>query len=181
MGIGDIVAQPNNGCPTSARCGQLHLQDLANAGIGAPVQPPVGCEDPADPNCQFKYAGCNPGNLLLATYTAAAPDVGTPFSVDTRNADAQAELVSTLTGLLVNVISCTVEMDAVVTGNPALGIVTVGGNPVPYDNADGWVLDMATKYNVTLQGAACETFRGGAALDIKFPCDVMGNPIAEPR
>jgi hypothetical protein len=180
MGIGDIVAQPNNGCPTSGRCGALHLQDLANAGIGAPVQPPPGCEDPADPNCQFKYAGCNPGNLLLATYTAAAPDVGVPFSVDTRNADAQTELVSTLTGLLANVISCTVEMDAVVVGNPASGIVTVGGSNVAYDDPDGWVLDMETKYIVTLQGAACEAFRGGGALDIKFPC-VMDIPIVEPR
>jgi hypothetical protein len=182
MGIGDIVAQPNSGCPTSGRCGPLHLQDLANAGIGAPVQPPVGCEDPADPGCQFKYAGCNPNNLLLATYTPAAPDVGTPFSVDTRTEDATAQLVSTLTGLLANVISCTVEMDAIVTGNPAEGTVTVGGTPVTYDDANGWVLDMTTRYNVTLQGAACETFKGGAELHIAFPCDpVTMEPIAEPR
>jgi hypothetical protein len=182
MGIGDIVAQPNNGCAASARCGALHLQDLANAGIGAPVQAPPGCEDPADPGCQFKYEQCNQGQTLKATYAADAPDVGVPFSVDTRNADAQAELVSTLTGLLANVISCTVEMDAVVTGNPALGMVTVGGNAVTYDDPDGWVLDLMTRYTVTLQGAACETFKGGAALDIKFPCDpVTMEPIAEPR
>jgi hypothetical protein len=181
MGIGDIVAQPNNGCASSARCGTVHLQDMANAGVGAPVQAPPGCENPADPGCQFKYESCNQGQTLKATYAASAPDVGVPFAVDTRNADAQAELVSALTGLLNNVISCTVEMDAVVTGDPGLGIVTVGGAPVSYDDPDGWVLDMATRYNVTLQGAACETFRGGAPLDIKFPCDIMGNPIAEPR
>jgi hypothetical protein len=182
MGIGDIVAQPNNGCPTSGRCGGLHLQDLANAGIGSPVQPPPGCDDPADPNCQFKYAGCNPNNLLLATYTPAAADVGVPFSVDTRNADAQAELVSALNGLLANVISCTVEMDAIVTGDPALGTVEVGGAPVGYNDTNGWVLDMNTRYNVTLQGTACETFKGGAELHIAFPCDpVTMKPIAEPR
>jgi hypothetical protein len=84
-------------------------------------------------------------------------------------------------GLLANVISCTVEMDARVTGNPALGTVTVGGNPVTYSDPNGWALDMATLYNVTLQGAACETFKAGAELHISFPCDPSGNPIAVRR
>jgi hypothetical protein len=181
MGIGDIVAQPNAGCPTSARCGQLHLQDLANAGVGAPVQPTPGCDDPLASGCTFKHEQCNIGQTLKATYTPDSPPVGTPFSVDTRNADATTELVSTLTGLLANVISCTVEMDARVTGNPALGTVTVGGNPVTYGDIDGWALDMTTLYNVTLQGAACETFKGGAELHIAFPCDPSGNPIAVRR
>jgi hypothetical protein len=181
MGIGDIVAQPNAGCPTAARCGQLHLQDLANAGVGAPVQPTPGCDDPTASGCTFKHESCNQDQTLKATYTPAAPDVGTPFSVDTRNADATAELVSTLNGLLANVISCTVEMDAIVAGNPALGTVTVGGTPVAYGDANGWSLDMVTKYNVTLEGAACETFKGGAELHISFPCDPSGNPIAVRR
>jgi hypothetical protein len=171
LGVGDIVAQPNNGCPTSARCGVQHLQDMANAGVGAPVHPPSET---------FVYESCNQGELL-ATYTADAPAVGTPFTVDTRNEDAKAELISTLTGLLANVISCTVEMDARVTGDPALGMVSVGGSPVAYGGADGWSLDMATLYNVTLQGAACETFKAGATLDIQFPCDPSGKPIAVRR
>lgn len=171
MGVGDVVTNPNAGCPTSARCGVQHLQDMANAGVGAPVQPP-----PAT----FVYEQCNQGELL-ATYTADAPDVGTPFAVDTRNQDAKDELISTLTGLLANVISCTVEMDARVTGDPALGTVSVGGTPVAYGGADGWSLDMATLYNVTLQGSACETFKAGATLDIQFPCDPSGKPIAVRR
>lgn len=171
LGVGDIVAQPNNGCPTSARCGVDHLQDMANAGVGAAVQPPSET---------FVYESCNQGELL-ATYTADAPDVGTPFTVDTRNEDAKAELVSTLTGLLANVISCTVEMDARVTGDPALGSVSIGGSPIAYGGPDGWSLDMATLYNVTLQGAACETFKAGATLDIQFPCDPSGKPIAVRR
>jgi hypothetical protein len=181
MGIGDIVAQPNNGCPTSARCGQLHLQDLANAGVGAGVQPTPGCDDPLASGCQFKHEQCNVGGTLKALYTPESPPVGTPFSVDTRNADATTQLVSTLTELLTNVISCTVEMDAKVTGNPALGTVTVGGTPVTYADPDGWTLDMTTLYNVTLQGAACETFKSGAVLNIEFPCDPSGNPIAVRR
>jgi len=182
MGIGDIVAQPNAGCPSSARCGRDHLQDLANAGIGEGVRPTASCDpDATADGCQFKYESCNLNQTLTATYTSMAPDVGTPFQVDTRNADATTQIVSALTGLLNNVISCTVEMDAVVTGDPALGIVTVGGSPVGYNDPNGWTLDMTTKYNVTLTGTACDTFKGGAALDIQFPCDVMGNPVAEPR
>jgi hypothetical protein len=180
LGVGDIVVNGNNGCAQSARCGVLHLQDMANAGVGAQVQAPDGCVNVDDPGCGFKYEACN-DNTLLASYVETAPEVGTAYTVDTTDSSAPETLVTTLTGLLNNVISCTVEMDAVVTGDPALGIVTVGGNPVSYNTPDGWVLDMDTKYNVTLQGAACETFKGGAALDIQFPCDVMGNPIAEPR
>jgi hypothetical protein len=182
LGIGDIVAQPNAGCPSSARCGRDHLQDLANAGVGAPVQPTSTCDpDWQASGCQFKHEACNVGQLLTATYTSMAPDAGTPFQVDTRNADATAQIVSTLTGLLANVISCTVEMDAVVTGDPALGTVTVGGTPVSYADPNGWSLDMATRYSVTLEGAACETFKDGAELHIAFPCDPDGNPIAVRR
>ena len=60
FGIGDIVAQPNAGCSTNARCGSMHLQDMANAGLGLPVQaPPDG----------FKYEPCNIGQVLNATYS----------------------------------------------------------------------------------------------------------------
>jgi hypothetical protein len=188
LGIGDIVAQPNNGCPTSARCGLSHLQDMANAGVGAPVVPPPTCDDPSSPDCQYKYAGCNPGQLLTATYTPAAPDVGIPFTVDTRNANAQTELATTLTGLLSTVVSCTFDMNAYVTGDPTNSEVLLNGAPLAYgDTAAGWTLE-ANKYQVTLQGTACETFKsasmGGGQVDVSitFFCDpVTGAPIAEPR
>ncbi len=181
LGVGDIVVNGNSGCATSARCGLLHLQDMANAGVGADVQAPPGCVDPSDPGCGFKYEACN-NNTLLSSYVETAPAVGTAYTVDTTAGNAPDTLVTTLTGLLNNVISCTVELDAVVTGNPALGMVTVGGSPVAYNDPDGWMLDMTTLYDVTLTGAACATFKSGAPLDIKFPCDPLtGKPVAEPR
>jgi len=180
LGVGDIVVNGNNGCADSARCGAEHLQDIANAGVGAAVQAPDGCVDVTSPDCRFKYEQCN-NNTLMSAYVETAPNVGTPYTVDTTSANAPQTLVTTLTGLLSNVISCTVEMDAVVTGNPALGMVTVGGSPVAYNDPNGWTLDLTTKYTVTLTGTACDTFKGGATLDIQFPCDVEGNPIAEPR
>jgi hypothetical protein len=182
LGIGDIVTSPDNGCPTSARCGMSHLQDMANAGVGAGVQPPPGCDDPADPNCQYKYAGCNPGNLLTAAYSPGAPDTGTPFSVDTSASGAQAALTAKLTALLNSAASCTFDLDAIVTGNAALGNVTLDGNALTYgDTATGWALE-DNKYQVTLQGSACETYRSGEGhhVAVSFPCD-MGKPIAEPR
>ncbi len=180
LGVGDIVVNPNAGCSTTARCGLLHLQDLANAGVGAEVQAPPGCADVADPGCKFKYEQCN-NNTLVSTYVETAPNVGTAYTVDTTAGNAPQTLITTLTGLLNNVISCTVEMDAKVTGDPSLGTVSVGGSPVAYSDPNGWSLDMTTLYNVTLEGAACETFKDGAELHISFPCDPNGNPIAVRR
>jgi hypothetical protein len=180
LGIGDIVSDPNNGCPTSGRCGLLHLQDMANAGVGAPVQPAPGCDDPTSTGCQYKYSGCNPDNVLLASYTPAAPDVGTPYHVDTAAADAQTKLTAALSTLLSDAISCTVSMDAMVTGDASLGVVKVGGTAEKYNDADGWVLDQAAT-SVTLQGAACTSFKSGQDLQITFPCDPSGNPIAVHR
>ena len=180
LGIGDIVAQPNNGCPTSARCGLDHLQDMANAGVGAPVQPAPSCDDPTSTSCQYKYSGCNPDNTLVATYTPSAPDVGVPYHVDTAAADAQTKLTAALSELLSDAINCTVSMDAMVTGDASLGIVTVGGAAEKYNDANGWALDTAAT-SVVLQGTACTSFRSGQDLSITFPCDPSGNPIAVHR
>jgi hypothetical protein len=180
LGVGDIVINGNSGCTgTGARCGLDHLQDLANAGVGAPVMPATGCEDPGSTSCQERYSSCNQGNMLTATYTAMAPNVGTPFAVDTGASDAQTKLKAALTALLNQAVSCTFELDVTVTGDASKGVVTVGGNAVTYNVADGWVLD-ADQYHVTLQGGACETYRAGAAANIQFPCD-NGNPIAVHR
>ena len=181
LGLGDIIAQPNNGCPGAARCGLLHLQDLANAGVGAGVHPTPGCDDWHDSGCTFTHEACNQGGILLATYTPDAPDVGIPFPVDTSAQNATTKLVTALNELLANAISCTVDMDALVTGDPALGVVTLEGNALAFGAVDGWKLE-DDLHSVTLQGAACETYKAGAKmLDISFPCDPSGNPIAVHR
>jgi len=181
LGLGDIVAQPNNGCPSSARCGLLHLQDLANAGVGAGVQPVPGCDDWHASGCTFTHEQCNVGQMLSATYTPDSPDVGKPYAIDTSGSNATAELVAGLSSLLKNAVSCTVDMDAVVTGDASLGIVSLDGTPLTYNDANGWKLE-SNSYSVTLQGTACTTFKkGGSDLSITFPCDPSGNPIAVHR
>jgi hypothetical protein len=183
LGVGDIVSNTsdNAGCEgTGARCGLNHLQDMANAGVGAGVMPAPNCEDPTSTACQYRYLPCNKDSTLTATYTAEAPAVGTPFAVDTNAADAPAKLKTALRTLLSNAVSCTFEMDVIVTGDPALGIVSVSSSPVAYDMPDGWMLE-ADSFHVTLQGAACEAYRAGGEVSIDFPCDPSGNPIAVHR
>jgi hypothetical protein len=181
LGIGDIVTDPNNGCQgTGARCGALHLQDMANAGVGAAVQSAPGCADPTDPMCQQKYSACQADGTLHATYMDGAPNVGTPYAVNTGASDAQTQLAMALSNLLSDAISCTVDMDAIVNGDPSLGIVQVGGTPEKYMDPDGWVLE-SNATSVTLKGAACTSFKSGKDLSITFPCDPSGNPIAVHR
>jgi hypothetical protein len=180
LGLGDIVSDPDNYCPTAARCGPLHLQDLANAGVGAPVHPTPTCDDPTASSCIFKNEACNKGGVLQATYTPGAPDVGKPFAVDTSASNATAELIEALNILLSDAVSCTVDMDAIVTGDASLGNVVLGGTPLAYDDPNGWKLE-SNAYSVTLQGSACATFKAGSQLDIDFPCDPSGNPIAVHR
>jgi hypothetical protein len=166
FGVGDIVAQPNNGCPTSGRCGSLHLQDMANAGVGNPVQAPAD---------NFRYESCNIGQMLTATYLpqGMAATVNEPFST----ASNRAELAMKLSSKLTNVVSCTIQLDATVnaTADPALARITVGGAAVPYNTMDGWILE-STRDKITLQGAACTTFREGAPVNVVFPCQ-NGRPI----
>jgi len=173
LGLGDIVGQPNAGCPHSARCGELHLQDLANAGAGLPVEAPAP---------ELVYEQCNDkvGKVLTATYSTTTPVAeNAPFFV----ASTPETLAAQLTTLLNSVVSCTLDMDAVVTGNPTNSEVLLNGTPIAYgDTAGGWTLE-ANKYQVTLQGTACTTLQTpGSTVSIKFFCDPeTGEPITEPR
>ncbi|HEV8549052.1 MAG TPA: vWA domain-containing protein [Polyangiaceae bacterium] len=178
IGVGDIIDEANTGnCdPQAGRCGSDHLQDIANAGTGQAVAPP-----PASfwySQCAAKASGMMGGaGTPQSTYVATEAEAGTAKFYTAKDA---AELKSALTGLLNNVISCTVDMDAIVVGDPSLGMVDVGGTPATYDDANGWKLE-ANSYSVTLQGTSCEAFKSGGMVNINFPCDPNGGPIAVHR
>jgi hypothetical protein len=172
IGVGDII---NEMCDAQAgRCGANHLQDIANAGVGQPVAPPP--DSFWYQQCATKQSGTNPGTPV-ATYAASDAAAGTATFYTATDA---AELKTALAGLLNDVISCTVDMNAIVTGDPALGNVAVGGVPQTYADPNGWMLE-ANAYSVTLQGTACDAFKAGSTLNISFPCDPSGNPIAVHR
>ncbi|HLV66447.1 MAG TPA: hypothetical protein VKY73_11575, partial [Polyangiaceae bacterium] len=171
IGIGDIVSM-NTGCvPEQMRCGVAHLQDLANAGTGQPVEAP-----PAE----YEYQQCVTmiGDGLQATY-ATTEDPGTAPYFTATSAE---ELKTAIEDLLKQVASCTFDMDVEVRGRASLGQVFVGAQEVPYDDPDGWRLE-SNRYQVTLQGAACELFQtGDHELNISFPCDPdTGEPVAVKR
>lgn len=161
VGIGTIVGNDPGCQPSWGRCGPDHLQDLANAGVGLGVAPPP--EQYVWQNCADRY-----GRTLLGSYSL------TPGAARFFTATDAAELESSLRGLLTGVVSCTVEMNALVTGNEALGKVTLAGQELPISDPNGWVLE-ANRYQVTLHGTACERFKSlmaGQRLDITFPCAV---------
>lgn len=173
LGLGDIVEQPDDGCPHSARCGELHLQDIANAGKGLPVEAPAP---------ELVYEQCNDkvGKVLLGTYSSTTPVAeNAPYFT----ASTAETLAAQLTTLLNSVVSCTLDMDAIVTGNPMNSEVLLNGSPIAFgDTVAGWTLE-ENKYQVTLQGTACTTLQTpGSTVSIKFFCDpVTGEPITEPR
>ena len=168
IGIGEVI-QGNVGCePQWGRCGPDHLQDIANAGLGLAVEAPP--ETFVYQSCADRY-----GRVLQGVYT---PDAGGDAKYYT--ATSQAELTTAIQGLLNSVLSCTVEMNARVTGNAALGQVEVNGASVAYQDPNGWQLEADT-FSVTLNGSACESFKTTGNLHIAFPCDPQGRPIVELR
>jgi hypothetical protein len=170
IGIGEVI-EGNVGCQAEwGRCGPLHLQDLANAGQGLPVAPPP--ETFVWQSCADRY-----GRVLQGVYDTTGMPGAAPFFT----AESTAQLRMAVDQLLADVLSCSFEMDAIVTGNPALGTVTVGTQAVTYGDANGWKLE-DNRYQVTLQGAACDLFKTARTIDIGFPCDPLtGMPIAIKR
>jgi hypothetical protein len=147
-----------------------HLQDVANAGAGLPVAPNTD---------EGNYQVCtgSPANVK-ATYAATGV---TPGTAKYYTATSGAELKTAIQTLLSGVVSCTFDMNALVTGNAAHGIVTVGSTTEVYNDPNGWKLE-DNKYQVTLTGSACTTYQGGGnPLHIVFPCEPDGTPIAVPR
>jgi hypothetical protein len=180
VGLGDVLDEQ---CDAQAgRCALDHLQDMANAGAGQPVaQPPMSYWYQ---QCTTQQSGTNPGTPV-ATYAATGETAGT---AEYFTADTSAELLSALTELLSTFVSCTFDMNGIVTGNPANSLVTLQGMPLTFgDTAAGWVLE-ENRYQVTLTGTACEAYKQqsatseGAQVRIIFYCDPeTGRPEIEPR
>lgn len=89
LGLGDIVANPNNGCMAGARCGEDHLQDLANAGVGLGV---------AVPEEAYSFSRCvmDEGGLKAAYTTGGSA----PFYDGATRAELRAGLESILTRIV---------------------------------------------------------------------------------
>jgi hypothetical protein len=136
--------------------GAAHLQDLANAGAGQPVQqrpPATGCPAVAAPQAMYSPAGGN-----------------APF----YNPQNPTELASAVAGIIASVRGCTYTLNHEIDPSKAhLGTVQLECSNLPIDDGNGWRVVNETE--VELTGNACATIRSTAQprLYISFPCDVI--------
>ncbi len=168
VGIGDVATVAAN--PDAAgcwgRCGPLHLQDLANAGTGAPVL--RNADQNFLNNCFDGRRDLNGIQQYVATYTDDPTLAGSaPFFAP----NGRAALREALSSILAGVRSCTFVLTEVVrAGRESTGTVLLDGEPLTYGEADGWSLTDGT--NVQITGAACERVQNEArSVDISFPCE----------
>jgi hypothetical protein len=101
----------------------------------------------------------------LGTYMAAAG----PSRPYTASASDQAALAGRLK-------SCSFTIGgnlAIDTTRLNLAHIRIAGTEIPLDAVNGWY--MPTNKQVTLNGAACTTWRAGAntAIDFQFPCEIV--------
>ena len=149
VGIGEVLASNDeNGC--WGRCGPLHLQDLANAGLGLPV---VRNTDPNYLNNCFNGArrGANGQQLYVASY---ADDPGLAGSAPFFAPTGRAALRDTISSILSGVRSCSFTLTQQVrAGKEDTGNVLLDGAALVYGDPNGWLLANGT--DVQLQGTVC--------------------------
>jgi hypothetical protein len=84
-----------------------------------------------------------------------------------------ADLAADLELLVGGAVGCELALSgSVLAGRECEGTVTLNGQALACNNADGWVL--SDPRHVRLQGAACDKLKqsADALLDARFPCDV---------
>lgn len=140
-----------------------HLQDVANAGAGAPV---------ASPGDNALY-GCFGGDWTKAK-GAYSPSGGTTkyYTPDPTDATAlEAELSAAIAG----VKSCSFDLQGKIEvdlDHAEEGTVLIDGMGVPYDATNGW--SMASPTELVLNGEACEALKKATqGISFDFPCDIL--------
>jgi len=190
LGVGSVLSPDpkQDGCQTG-RCGQDYLQDIANAGVGQPVEPYP------DTDKQYQYSGCianSPTKALTATYAAVGGGGKAPFSTVNGSGTAAdiTPLVKAIKDALIQTRSCSFAMTATlpsgdttgvkITTNAGKGKFTYNGQPLTYNDPNGWTLN-ADQTGITLNGTACDSWRtAGGTLTGSFPCEVTFDPVPPP-
>jgi hypothetical protein len=91
VGLDPILAT-DSGCPSDARCGEAHIQDLANAGVAEPVEPPNVAS--------FIHQPCNNGVALLATYADVGGGGDATYYFNTNEGGLTGELTKALEAIV---------------------------------------------------------------------------------
>jgi hypothetical protein len=190
LGIGSVLSKDAaaQGCQ-AGRCGLDYLQDMANAGVGLPVEPAP------DPQRNYEYSACiarTPTKAIGATYAATGGGGKAPYWVVDGKGTASdvAPLVAEIKKALVQTRSCTFAMTATlptgdttgvkITTNAEKGKFSFNGNPLTYSDPNGWTLN-ADQTGITLNGTACTSWQtSGGTLSGSFPCEVTFDPVPPP-
>ena len=138
---------------------RAHLGDVANAGVGLPVE---------DRQMAVMYQ-CPERSGTYSATSGSAPF----FEPDVTN---QQALVDALTGAIAGVRSCTFDLQGKVQIDLSLadqGLVTIDGAPVPYGAPDGFRMNSPTQ--LELLGKSCAQLRQPQTLriSIDFPCKAI--------
>jgi len=94
-----------------------------------------------------------------------------------RNGDQQGVLEDAFEEIIDANLSCKVELNGKVVGDPCLGTVTINGEPHPLTcnpgNGNGWKLTSPTE--IEILGPACDRLKMSKTpkVDTKFPCGVV--------
>ena len=168
VGIGEVLSATNDPNVTGCwgRCGPLHLQDLANAGVGQPVL--RNTDQQYLSNCFNNRRDTNGQQVYVASYVDEATLSGTaPFFAPNGRAALRDAIASILSG----VRSCTFTLKQQVrAGKESTGNVLLDGNALLYGDPDGWV--MGNGSDVQLLGRACSQLqRDVENVEIFFPCE----------
>ena len=136
-----------------------HLGDVANAGVGQPVE---------DRQMAVMYQ-CPERRGTYSATSGSAPF----FEPDVND---QKALVDALTGAIAGVRSCIFDLQGRVQIDLALanqGLVTIDGAPVSYGEPDGFRMNSPTQ--LELLGASCMQLRRPETLrvSIDFPCKAI--------
>ncbi|HEY2405373.1 MAG TPA: vWA domain-containing protein [Polyangiaceae bacterium] len=183
LGIGDITDPAADGCDVNAgRCGLNHLQDVANAGAGQPVEPEI-------PN--YLNQQCVKNKMVTASYAAVGGGGMAPYytvSGSGTTADV-TPLVAAIKQALIQTRSCTFNMTVIdngtkqgvkITADADKGMLTYNGTALTFNDPNGWTLG-SDLVSVTLNGTACDSWKtNGGSLSVVFPCTVPHVEVPPP-
>ena len=127
--------------------------------------PPPNCDDPTSDSCTYRFEACVEDSVLKASYTPGAPDVGSPGVLRTTGIDDRGPFFDLVTGMIQALIPCTFELSKAL--DPAVTVVNLGGIDLTHSDADGFELEGT---ELTLGGAACDSYRSGYDLAIHGAC-----------
>ena len=116
---------------------------------------------------QHQQAVANAG---FGYFDGGAADTGPDANAPLVRTTSQAQLAAAFDSIIFGVRSCTFALSGkVVAGTEGLGDVKVNGNPVSFNDPNGWKLNSPTE--IELVGAACTTIKtSDAKVSVRFPC-----------